>query len=308
MHPEKSAAVRSQIAGKEDKVGIVQFELSDVPKLKGKHKMNTDTSSTASGSRQELPPPISASDPLFGLPPDVVQKLNEVQNLRFEGEFETKQARYLYKLGFSDAKALRHDQCGKFGRLRKCEGPKTHLTRQVMKCGYRFTKCCGPTLAKKQFEQHRKLCQFFEQRFPDKRFTFLEITKTIGRDAQSIRQFHKEVVEKIDEVIKRSDPDDELFNDKELLGIAGTPKITFFRGCDGNVATVLALVFLDVAPENWKVAFSGMTVNVHRGPMYRLSYSCRANHCLPRWTRTHLSIGLFSLFLLGRLQRIRDSF
>jgi len=230
--------------------------------------VNTQTVSIASDPRQEIPPLVQASDALLELPPDVVHQLTEVQqNIRVEGEFETKQARQLYKLGFSDEKALRHDRCGKYARLRKCEGAVEHTTKQVMKCGYRFTKCCEPALAKKQFEKYRNFCRFFERRFPHQRFTFLEIAKTIGRDGQSIRQFHAEVIGRIREVIECSDTDDELVN---------TPKMTFFRGFCGNVATVLALVFPDVAPETWKAAFPGATVKFHSVPMYRLS--CLMEH------------------------------
>jgi hypothetical protein len=127
-------------------------------------------------------------------------------------------------------------------------------------------------IAKRQVQRYRDLCRFLLRVFPNQGFTFLEISKTFERNTRSIRRFQEETITNIEEGIEISDLDDEIVNKSETFFLMRTPKMTFFRGFDGNAATIVAVVFPDVTPETWNVIFRGATVRSRRLPMSRISY------------------------------------
>ncbi len=153
----------------------------------------------------------------------------------------------------------------------------------ISKCRCRFTKRWASKIANRQFQRYRDLCRFFLHTFRNQGFTFLEISKPLGRNTQSIRRFHEETIANIEEGIDISGLEDEIVNKAETFFLMRTPKMTFFRGFDGTVATIVAVVFPDVNPETWRVIFRGTTLRSRRLPMSRLSYFVK-NELLKPWT------------------------
>jgi hypothetical protein len=167
--------------------------------------------------------------------------------------------------------------------LRGFAGSVAPIAKKAVKCECRFAKPSALWIAKRQAQRYRDLCRFLLRLFPNQGFTFLEISRTSERNTRSLRRFQEETIANIEEGIDISGLEDELVNRAETFFLMRTPKMTFFRGFDGNVATIVAVVFPDVNPETWRVIFRGTTLRSRRLPMSRLSYFVK-NELLKPWT------------------------